>query len=380
MVSSKVEVRTSPLYSSMDMGQAMVNLRASLDEGVGDHRAPVGQRASAPARLWFEPFLFFEQFNSVRYSTIQTLLVCAAAMILVAIVLLPSLPVVLLVGAMLVSIDVGVLGGMAMWGGEGIDLNSVTAINLCLGLGISLDMVSHPAEGFYQAWGNEWTGPFMLRRKHHVSGGEGQAKRGAVGGAEGPNGNNTVNDQGTNGSFSTIGDEGQSDENGATLAPSEHAEVDQGGSAVRARSAAAVARPAVEAVENAAPYYVISGDEDGDRPTGVGKPLPCLNAGRGEMCGLAGAVERTLNIPETWVWGGAEPRARVIVSLVSLGRPVLYGGLSSLLGVALLSGSTSYIFRCFFVCLFLVLSVGLFHALLVIPVLLSLIGGKRERH
>jgi len=114
--------------------------------------------------------------------------------------------------------------------------------------------------------------------------------------------------------------------------------------------------------------------------TEVGKPLPCLNAGSGNLFGLGGAVEQALLIPQAWVWGGAEPRARVIVSLVSLGRPVLYGGLSSLLGVALLSGSTSYIFRCFFVCLFLVLSVGLFHALLVIPVLLSLIGGNRPRH
>ena len=141
----------------------MVNLRQTLDDGVGDRRAPAGQRASAPARLWFEPFLFFEQFNSVRSSTLQTLLVCAAAMIVVALVLLPSLPVVLLVGVMLISIDVGVLGGMAMWGGDGIDLNSVTAINLCLGLGISLDMVSHPAEGFFQAVGDEWKGPFMLK-------------------------------------------------------------------------------------------------------------------------------------------------------------------------------------------------------------------------
>lgn len=61
-------------------------------------------------------------------------------------------------------------------------------------------------------------------------------------------------------------------------------------------------------------------------------------------------------------------------ALARLGYPILQGALSTILGVVLLSLSGSYIFRTFFKIVFLVITFGLIHSLVFIPVLLTLLG------
>lgn len=61
-------------------------------------------------------------------------------------------------------------------------------------------------------------------------------------------------------------------------------------------------------------------------------------------------------------------------ALARLGYPILQGGLSTILGVMVLSTSGSYIFRTFFKIVFLVITFGLLHGLLFIPVFLTLFG------
>ncbi|XP_018422992.1 PREDICTED: patched domain-containing protein 3-like [Nanorana parkeri] len=71
---------------------------------------------------------------------------------------------------------------------------------------------------------------------------------------------------------------------------------------------------------------------------------------------------------------------RVKDALHSLGYPVVQGGLSTILGVIVLSTSQSYIFRTFFKIIFLVIAFGMLHGLVVLPVLLALFGtcGKKQ--
>ncbi|XP_044075370.1 patched domain-containing protein 3 [Siniperca chuatsi] len=61
-------------------------------------------------------------------------------------------------------------------------------------------------------------------------------------------------------------------------------------------------------------------------------------------------------------------------ALAHLGYPILQGALSTILGVAVLSMSGSYIFRTFFKIVFLVITFGLLHGLGFIPVFLTLFG------
>ncbi|KPP59988.1 patched domain-containing protein 3-like [Scleropages formosus] len=61
---------------------------------------------------------------------------------------------------------------------------------------------------------------------------------------------------------------------------------------------------------------------------------------------------------------------KAVDALCNLGYPVMQGAVSTLLGVVVLSATKSYIFRTFFKIMFLVISFGLLHAIVFIPVFL----------
>lgn len=67
-------------------------------------------------------------------------------------------------------------------------------------------------------------------------------------------------------------------------------------------------------------------------------------------------------------------RERVIKSVTSIGSAVLYGGLSTFIGVFMMSQSKAYTFQSFFKIFFLVILFGLFHGVVLLPVILSMIG------
>lgn len=71
---------------------------------------------------------------------------------------------------------------------------------------------------------------------------------------------------------------------------------------------------------------------------------------------------------------------KAVDALTLLGHPVLQGGLSTVLGVVVLSASGSYIFRTFFKIVFLVIMFGLLHGLMFIPVFLTMFGVCGKRH
>ena len=60
----------------------------------------------------------------------------------------------------------------------------------------------------------------------------------------------------------------------------------------------------------------------------------------------------------------------------NIGPAVLNGGITTTLAFILLAGSRSHVFSSFFKIFFLVVTFGLFHGLIVLPVLLSFMGPK----
>ena len=77
----------------------------------------------------------------------------------------------------------------------------------------------------------------------------------------------------------------------------------------------------------------------------------------------------------TW-WGVNIGTISMINIIMCIGYPIAQGALSTILGVVALGFSASYIFRAFFKTMFLVILLGAFHGMLVIPALLSFIGPK----
>ena len=73
---------------------------------------------------------------------------------------------------------------------------------------------------------------------------------------------------------------------------------------------------------------------------------------------------------------GTDRNSRIQSTLVNIGPAVLNGGLTTLFAFILLANSQSHVFLTFFKVFFLVVSFGLYHGLVVLPVFLSLFGPK----
>ena len=74
------------------------------------------------------------------------------------------------------------------------------------------------------------------------------------------------------------------------------------------------------------------------------------------------------------------PDERIRGSLYALGIPILQGAGSTILGVFGLAFAPSYLFVTFFKMIFLVITLGILHGLVLLPVLLSFFGpGSCER-
>ena len=71
---------------------------------------------------------------------------------------------------------------------------------------------------------------------------------------------------------------------------------------------------------------------------------------------------------------GVDRNERMRAGIIRSGAPVFHGAISSLLGVVMLAFAKSYIFYSFFQVMSLVITFGILHALLLLPVILSLIG------
>lgn len=67
---------------------------------------------------------------------------------------------------------------------------------------------------------------------------------------------------------------------------------------------------------------------------------------------------------------------RSLETVLHIGAAVLYGGGSTLLALAMLSGSEAYTFQAFFKIFVLVIGFGLFHGIVFLPVILSIVGPK----
>ncbi|CDW53254.1 patched family protein [Trichuris trichiura] len=76
----------------------------------------------------------------------------------------------------------------------------------------------------------------------------------------------------------------------------------------------------------------------------------------------------------------AKPIQRIRYALGQLAWPVIQGGISTLLGVLLLADLGSYMIKSFFKTVFLVVTLGLIHALLFLPLFLTLSGELSEKY
>lgn len=86
------------------------------------------------------------------------------------------------------------------------------------------------------------------------------------------------------------------------------------------------------------------------------------------------SVDYAAHIGHNFMTKGGTRGERVTATLGDVGSAVLNGGVSTFLAVMLLALSKSYVFRVLFQTFFLTVVLGLFHGMVVLPAMLSLIG------
>ncbi|XP_043499813.1 patched domain-containing protein 3-like [Polistes fuscatus] len=73
-------------------------------------------------------------------------------------------------------------------------------------------------------------------------------------------------------------------------------------------------------------------------------------------------------------------KIRALIAVKHIGAAVAYGAGSTLLALSMLAFSDAYVFRAFFKIFFLVILFGLWHGLLLLPIVLSTVGPRSLRH
>ncbi|KAL1497414.1 hypothetical protein ABEB36_008391 [Hypothenemus hampei] len=89
----------------------------------------------------FHPyFVFFDQFELVRPLTVQNIIIGGAIMMIVTFIFIPNIFCAFWVAFSIVSIELGVVGYMALWK---VNLDSISMINLIMCIGFSVDFTAH---------------------------------------------------------------------------------------------------------------------------------------------------------------------------------------------------------------------------------------------
>lgn len=89
----------------------------------------------------FHPyFVFFDQFELVKPTSIQCMIFGAFVMMLISFIFIPNIFCCLWVAFCIVSIELGVAGYMALWD---VNLDSISMINLIMCIGFSVDFTAH---------------------------------------------------------------------------------------------------------------------------------------------------------------------------------------------------------------------------------------------
>ncbi|OWR54203.1 Ptc-related protein [Danaus plexippus plexippus] len=89
----------------------------------------------------FHPyFVFFDQFELVRPTSLQNLCYGALMMMITSFIFIPNILCSLWVAFSIISIEIGVVGYMALWD---INLDSISMINLIMCIGFSVDFTAH---------------------------------------------------------------------------------------------------------------------------------------------------------------------------------------------------------------------------------------------
>ena len=94
---------------------------------------------------WTFFYLFFDQFRTIYYEMMVNFGLCIAAITLICLLVLHQLSVVVLTGLLITMIDIDLVGSIHFWG---LEVNSISIINLVMAVGLVVDYSAHVIHNF----------------------------------------------------------------------------------------------------------------------------------------------------------------------------------------------------------------------------------------
>ena len=130
---SRFYVISNNVKDTTDQGEMMLGVRT------------VAYNSELPCFAYASPFIFFEQYVQILRSTLQTVGIALAVMIMITTIFMPQAVLVYFVFLIMVMILVGIFGFMYYWD---LTLNSVTMIHLVIAVGFSVEFSVHICHAF----------------------------------------------------------------------------------------------------------------------------------------------------------------------------------------------------------------------------------------
>jgi hypothetical protein len=129
IISSRFVIQTKNIRNALMEKEMLLELRAIADEFKDENLT-----------IFNHLFIFFDQFILVREISLQTIGVAAIVMMAISIFFIPSISCAVWVAFSIISIEIGVVGYMTHWG---VNLDSISMINLIMCIGFSVDFSAH---------------------------------------------------------------------------------------------------------------------------------------------------------------------------------------------------------------------------------------------
>lgn len=129
IIASRFVIQTKNITDANMEKEMLISLRAIADE-FKDEKVTIFNHL----------FIFFDQFILVRSISLQTISVAALVMMGISLLFIPSPACAIWVAFSIISIEVGVVGYMTHWG---VNLDSISMINLIMCIGFSVDFSAH---------------------------------------------------------------------------------------------------------------------------------------------------------------------------------------------------------------------------------------------
>ena len=134
IIASRFVIQTKNIKDANMEKEMLINLRSIADEFKSDN-----------VSIFNHLFIFFDQFILVREISLQTITVAAVVMMAISLFFIPSPSCAIWVAFSIVSIEIGVVGYMTHWG---VNLDSISMINLIMCIGFSVDFSAHISYAF----------------------------------------------------------------------------------------------------------------------------------------------------------------------------------------------------------------------------------------